>query len=81
MEDLELDIIHRGQSCLKGEHECRNMNERNRGSKRKNKLLLISFVGLLKEEVGCKFLVLIAGEISLDHRISGETKSAELVEC
>lgn len=41
-------------------------------------MLLVIFVGLLEQEVGCELFVLVTGKVGLDDRISRETKTAEL---
>jgi len=41
-------------------------------------LLLLRILRLIKEEVGCKLLVLVACEVGLDDKISLESETAKL---
>lgn len=39
---------------------------------------LLGLVGLVEEEVGRELLVLVAGEVCLDHEVALEAEAAEL---
>lgn len=39
---------------------------------------LLRLIGLVEEEVGSQLLVLVAGEVGLDHQVALEAKAAQL---
>lgn len=60
-------VFIRRECCLKGfSTTCRDQS------------LLVTFVGLIEQEIGCELFVLIAGEVGLDDRVTREAEAAKL---